>query len=407
MIDSQCQQSVQLMIKELNSSCSSFGGYCILPDCISKDKLNFHLDYVWWMDGVVPLVISVIAILFNLTTIIVVLGSELAANFFNWLLVFLAIFDNLFLLNRILESFRNHFVSTELHDYVFVYFLYYFQMVTMCCSDYMKLLLAFERYNTLATPLEVHRVRLHNPGHNVTLCEYFSFHKTRLIKYTLPVIVFVSIFYIPKTMELQLVHSGVQGYEIQGSDLRTNDCYISWYLNFANILVTVVVPLATLVYLNINIALKLKRHVDTRSQSRVGSTISGEETQITAVPSEDTRRERNMVQQTMMLFAIVILFLICHTPRTILNIEEGATMDNVKMAKECGCHWLQYWTLNVIPVSHILLQINSGTNLFIYCFFSSWFRKALKHKFRGVLNLFRATCIWGVRQPTYNTQEIT
>ena len=100
----QCQNSCQILIGELN--CSSFNGTCILPACIPEDKFNFHSDYRWWMEGAGSMMICLVGLLFNLTTIIVVLGSELAANFFNWILVFLAIFDNLFLLNRISESFR-------------------------------------------------------------------------------------------------------------------------------------------------------------------------------------------------------------------------------------------------------------------------------------------------------------
>ena len=206
--------SYQGMVTELN--CSSFDDECILPECITQEKFDFYLNYIWWMDGVGSLVIGLIGILFNLTTIVVVLGSELAANFFNWLLVFLAIFDNFFLLNRILESFRNHFISTELHNYVFVSFLYYFQTVTMCCSEYMKILLAFERYNAFASPFELQRA---NAWHNVSLREYFSLHKIRLLKYVGPVIVFVTTFYIPKTMELQLVEERNNSV-INGTELR-------------------------------------------------------------------------------------------------------------------------------------------------------------------------------------------
>ena len=107
------------------NNCSSFGGICILPFCISKDEYEFHLDYRWWIEGVGSASIGVLGLLFNMTTIIVVLGSDLAANFFNWLLVFLALFDNLFLINRILESFRNHVINSEIHKYAFVSFLYY------------------------------------------------------------------------------------------------------------------------------------------------------------------------------------------------------------------------------------------------------------------------------------------
>ena len=96
-----------------------------------------------------------------------------------------------------------------------------------------------------------------------------------------------------------------------------------------------------------------------------------------------------MVQKTRILFSIVILFGLSHVLRVILNIEEFVTLDNQRRAKEMGCEWLQYWTIIAAPISHLLLQINSSINFFIYCFFNKSFRCELVSWTSVVMNVFR------------------
>ena len=104
------------------------------------------------MEGFGSLLVGFVGILLNITTVVVLLSSFLGASFFNWLLVCLALFDSLFLLNGVLEAFRNHFgKASYLHYYLFVNFLYPFRSVVMFCSMYMTIILALERYNALST----------------------------------------------------------------------------------------------------------------------------------------------------------------------------------------------------------------------------------------------------------------
>ena len=71
----------------------------------------------------------------------------------------------------------------------------------------------------------------------------------------------------------------------------------------------------------------------------------------------------------------VFVFLICHMPRLFLNIHELIVM---KGAMECQYHHQEpfsMWSLILINVSHLLLVLNSSTNILVYCFMSSKFRK--------------------------------
>ena len=187
---------------------------------------------------------------------------------------------------------------------------------------------------------------------------------------------------------------------VRETDFRQNDVYILWYLNVTNLLVTVFIPLTSLIYLYFSILKKLKSHTDKvtlQGHMEIYSFIhgkeSGEGSKIETVEEYIKRRDKRqkiMVEQTMMLFAMVIFFLISHTPRSILNLEEFARWKNMKIARNEGCVWFQYWTAITVPASHILLQLNSSITIFIYCVFNSLFRETLKNKFGSIfVFLFR------------------
>ena len=89
----------------MNGTFNEQNSSCILPYDISDGQWEFYESFMWWMEGFGTVFVGSMGIAFNSITIVVLLGSELAASFFNWLLVFLAFFDSFFLLNGILEAF--------------------------------------------------------------------------------------------------------------------------------------------------------------------------------------------------------------------------------------------------------------------------------------------------------------
>ena len=385
---------------EINGTTNDQNGSCILPLPIADEQWKLYETISWWLEGCGSIIIGLMGIIFNLTTINVLFGSDLASSFFNWLLVCLAIFDNLFLLTGILEAFRNQIGSSSLHNQVFVMFLYPLRSVVMCCSIYMTIMLALERYHALAKPMVSQRKgSLCRAQH--TFKNYFKTHRVRVIRYVGPIIVLASLFYIPKLFELHLekheiceennsTNSNETVYhcwyenQVQVADLRKNDIYILWYLNVTNLLLTAIIPLAALAVLNFKIFRKLKEYVDRQPSAKMSEVDKRSPT----APRKMQRKEKEVIQQTMVLFAIVIFFLIFHILRIVLNIEELSSLRSNTKAKIEGCTWLPFWTLVAVPVSHILLQINSSINLFIYCFCNNSFRNVLKSKLRSLVLLF-------------------
>ena len=385
--------------------------HCASPHNITENEWIFYYNFVWCVEGFGSVLTGCLGITFNIITIFVLLKSELAASFFNWLLVSLSILESLFLICGILEAFRSHIGSTNLHNYLFVVFFYPFRSVLMCCSIYTTIMLALERYNALVNPTH-HQVTIGltrpSAGRH-SLKVYFNWHWNRLLKYIGPIILFSTIFYIPKWLELDVnyhklcngstsiqnhsltnVSKCVSAYDISITDLRTDNHYNLWYINLFNIIITAVIPLVMLTYLNVNICIKLKAYIERQPLPKIellNTTRGGGN--ITHSREIKNKREKDMIQQARILYSIVILFGMFHILRIVLNIEEFVTLERRKVVEGRGCVWLQYWTIIAAPVSHLLLQINSSVNFVIYCCFNKSFRIELCSLLTSCFNILK------------------
>ena len=71
----------------------------------------------------------------------------------------------------------------------------------------------------------------------------------------------------------------------------------------------------------------------------------------------------------------VLVFLLCHFPRLLLNIHELITIKEAMMCGEQGHHPFSVWSMITTCISHFLLVLNSATNILVYCLLSSKFRE--------------------------------
>ena len=354
------------------------------PNCISISQFEFYVDFSWWMSEVGTILISTLGMIFNAMAIYILSDKRMCSSFFNRLLVCLAINDNLFLANAILVVVVEKLIESPSADHLFIFvnFLYPTRNMFMCCSIYMTVGLACERYNSSSNPF------LHRTRQNESTCR-------RLLQYILPVITFSIAYNIPKFFDLKVVERAlevinssncsqnilsdntsqskceedVQKVEIyyEPTNLRNNEAYILWYINVSNLIVTAVIPFLLLTYFNYKIYTALKER-----QKRKANMVSQPNT--TNSRKEHSKKEN---RQTFVLFAIVVLFVICHALRIILNIAEF--LERYKIYQQ-GCVGKQFWTIVSIPIASCLLQLNSGTNFFVYCVLSDLFREVLKSK---------------------------
>lgn len=162
----------------------------------SEAERQIYANFAWWLEGFGQMTIGGIGFLANCVAI-PILGSKEMSSMFNRLLTCLAIFDNIFIVCSVLDGIRKHIRSTQVHEYLFGYFLYQFHNMIMCCSTYITVVLALERYRAVWRPIEYHN--------NVNS----SAHPWRRVfkSYIVPVIGFSVVFNMPKFFETRFIET--------------------------------------------------------------------------------------------------------------------------------------------------------------------------------------------------------
>ena len=159
-------------------------------------------------------------------------------------------------------------------------------------------------------------------------------------------------------------------YSIFPTEIRINNDYILWYINIANLVVTTIVPVVLLTFFNYKI------HVGVIERRRKRALMISE----AILSNEAEERKSYEIRQTFVLFAIVAVFIICHMLRIILNLEEIVNFDFNYEQRNVGCTGVEFWEMLTLPISGVLLQINSSTNFFIYCIYDGIFTDVLKSR---------------------------
>ena len=348
---------------------------------LSPEQSTFLRDYLWWMRNFGNLPVVMAGIFFNSIVSIVLSTSSMRTHFFNRLLFCLAIFDNVYLSCEISEVFR-HLYQTSGQFYWFIWLIYPIRNMFMLCSAYMTIALAHERYQAITNPV-VYRNR---DSQNMM---------TRLSCYVLPILTFSFLYYCPKFLDLNVgglinctngtkseiisIQEGVDPESTQYDDctkqfrlipteLRINHHYILWYINVSNMILTAILPVSILIFLNCRTYKSLNRF-NQRRPSQPENVLG----------SRESRNRDNDVKKTYVLFWIVIVFILCHSLRISLNIEEFVGLTRYLDIKEKGCnHGFKFWFSVLVPVSQLFIIINSSVNFFIYSFFDPAFKKVLQ-----------------------------
>ena len=394
----------QKRIDIMDSNASSDFDYC---GNMTLDEVEEHFErmkmYSWWFEGFGLIFVASYGGLFNMVAISLLLFTELANSYFNILLAWLAIFDNLYLLTstfyHIPHAFELEMWGHVWFQTIFIYLLNPIRSILMCCSMYVTILLSYDRYKAVSSPTIIY-------NYTIKIRQVRKFHLFRPVKSVArPIIVTIllaTLFYLPKFFELELVED-VDNYEtnissnidefsnqdektkrmtylIKGTALRSNKHFILWYVNVANFLLTVAIPIVLLAYLNTRTYSMVRQFFKKRPF------ISSQKD-----PSKKTINPGLQdIQQAIVLLCIVILFVMCHGLRVILNVNELVKL-NIKQSKNMeldnGCLKINDTVWEVLPaVSHFMLQLNSSANFAIYFLFNRRFRNVFKSRCSEIFN---------------------
>ena len=351
---------------------------------LSKAENDFLYIYIWWVEVWGNISISIIGVMLNFITIFALLTSSMRNNFFNRLLICLAIFDNLYLFCEISEIARLKFY-TFAQQYIFANFIYPIRSVFLCSSIYMTIALTLERYQAITSPVQ-YRAR---GSDNQT---------KRLLTYVLPILVVNLFYYAPKFLELEVVKNTdcnlsdaytnsseakqkvddflncSHEYILIPSQLRTNHHYLLWYMNISNLILTALIPAVTLLYLSCKIYLSLGKFIRRQPTTHLNS-------QRQLISSVKGNRRQPMVDEkkTFILFSLIVVFVICHSLRICLNVDEFLNLATFVEEQENGCYNPSFWDQVLVPMNQMLLIINASAHFFIYVLFDHGFQQILRN----------------------------
>merc|ERR1712020_338012 len=77
---------------------------------------------------------------------------------------------------------------------------------------------------------------------------------------------------------------------------------------------------------------------------------------------------------------IVILFVVCHALRIMMNITELVNLERINLERQRGCDGTKFWQYVCMSLSEFLLLFNSSANFFVYMFFDKVFQEILRKR---------------------------
>ena len=114
--------------------------------------------------------------------------------------------------------------------------------------------------------------------------------------------------------------------------------------------------------------------------------------------------KREESRKAQVLFGIVIIFVVCNVPRTILNMEELSAIapsywkslnpiskeDSPDQASKTfdaiKCYSAPFWAHILRSISKLLLTLNASVGCFVYCMICSRFRHEMSTGFTNILS---------------------
>ena len=339
-----------------------------------RSAKNNKCDHILLGYGV--LILASIGIPANMIVVAAITrNAELSKHFFNWLLAAVAVIDSLFLGCGFFEAIRLFFHESPTMDLIHVAVIYPIRSMFMLASIYMIVLLSYERFKAVTTPLY---------EGDVTKMLHPWLH---FMRYTMPVILGAILYYLPKFWEQELKYSNIHGSknstqmqqqnisnitvpQIVFTPFRHNRSYVLWYVTLGNTVMTSLIPFSLLVYLNLRVYFRLKIFLQRRSTLRLRRVDQSR-------PSTNQRAKPKGSQNLTVLYLMVCVFIGCNIMRLILNISEILIYENERKANENGCLGVHYWMLIATVLSNFLIHLNSSANLCVFCLANPKLREIL------------------------------
>lgn len=359
-----------------------------------EDFLDHYLvkNYKYICDGVLVSIIGLIGFIGNITSLIVLSRPKLRDSFHQMLFA-LACFDIVYIIvGGFNYTFRGFDAGSVIYTIAFPYLIYPLTNISMCGTIFMTVAISIERFLGICFPL------------------YLPPHNRKAWYYVLPVVFITFLLNIPKFLEGQLkwedesmaiqqteeaemnhsleMNEPMQNFtdevprwvpSYQPTELRKNSDYIRYYIMWGRMFTTALIPVLLLVFLNAKIIFDV--YLSNVKVQRFGS----------------KRRFLKELNFFFIMLVIVIVFILCHTPRIVVDTWEFSHLENINYCQEkLNRPFLpSVWIQCLMHVSHLLNIFNSSVNFVIYCFIGHGFRREFFRmiglsKYTAVKNMYNS-----------------
>ena len=306
-----------------------------------------HFQYYAW--GITGNIISGFGIAGNLMSIVVLANRRMRSSTSVYLIA-QSVFDIIVLISLILFmalpsiNQATHALETYSAFYPYLHpFAYPMALTAQTCSIYTTVGFTIERYIAVCYPLKAARWCTPQKAQRAVL-----------------LIVLASVLYnIPRMLEYKTVlytntDTNVTVARYVVTEMGANKVFRHVYFIYMHISVMLLIPFAILTFMNTMLIRAVRRSHHTKGKV-----------------NQKQHKENNL---TVMLIAVVIVFLICQLP---------SIPDNIFMATLSADILSTPPFIKLTCIASLLVIANSAANFYLYCVFGKKFRKVFCHLFCG------------------------
>ena len=363
-----------------------------LYDCKTHDKWRMLMEDIdqlsWWFGDVGISTLTCCGIFLDLLSVSILKTEKLKCNFNN-----LQCFSSMIDIGFLASSTLHNVLKTDTNIYsslwtatLLLYVIGPLQAISMYASIYMILALSYDRYKAISKPQEYRiQERLASSSRYGEL--------TLPITYTIKVLVPSVVFYFPQFFMFEIrqdtslcdqrnltsmvtsqpnINCNTVNFSVHATELRTNDHFILWYINVANLTFTVALPLILIIVLNV---ITYRKMADFRKRQR-----------------NSQRQASKQIDMAYQLFAFVFLFMFSHAFRITSNILDYLILNteyNFCVPPSASVSvWLR---LSNPPINSFMISFYASANFFVYALFSKDFNNVLKERLANLLKCFSMT----------------
>lgn len=357
-----------------------------------------HQDYQhfldlssFWLQGVTMTVIGVFGLIGNITTLYVL--PQIKSNrSFHKMLFCLIIIDSTVIVFFVGDvSIIGQFLSPEPYIYrvAYPYLIHPFRNMALTASIFMVVAISAERYRAICYPLK------YRPAYSKYIC--FVMVTTVCLE-------------IPRFFEFKLISLPDSTITYWTTSLMANETYIQFTSYWDDIITTGILPFSGLVFFNSCIYLNIRksffqkfcfvdknlsegsRFLSPECQTLQVSKVIEEANRSvhrTLVTKDLSRKDqgesrrhfkRRKEKTVVLLISIVLVFVVCHAFRLVVQIYDISLSAHVTEAHFLHCHSQDRFHVPVffrflLIAMHIFIIINSSVNFILYCLVAKDFRK--------------------------------